>query len=94
MMFAYYMNFGEEKGVKRSRKVIYKSVFINNRIFFFCTMTFFLCFPPIETQVLCDPVFLQLQYPSVFKAVKSRGKSTRLAGYKMKFIMSSKMVRT
>lgn len=93
MMFAYYMNFGEEKEVKRSRKVIYKSVFINNRIFF-CTMIFFLCFPPIETQVLCGPVFLQLQYPSVFKAVKSRGKSARLARYKMKFIMSSKMVRT
>lgn len=46
MMFAYYMNFGEEKEVKRSRKVIFKTVFINNCIFFLYNNFFFYAFLP------------------------------------------------
>lgn len=63
MMFAYYMNFGEEKVVK-SRKNIYKMVFINNCIFLY--NDFFSMLPLPEIQVLCDPVFLQLQFPLQF----------------------------
>lgn len=64
MMFAYYMNFGEEKEVKRSRKVIYKTVFINNRIFF-CTTIFFLCFPPQK------PRFFVILFSCSFNSLSS-----------------------
>lgn len=77
----------------KSGKVINQTVFVNAHIFLY--IDFSLCFHPLENQVLCDPVFLTYSiFSLVLKVVENRRKSAGLARYKMKFVMSSIIVRT